>query len=338
MASSCKILILLQLFSIVLFFSQTHLLVTAAKDSGQANTNFVKTKCKITTYPSLCLKTLIPYASSVKANSTKLCKEALNVATKGARDASTIVLNLKKQKGITRSEAAAIKDCIEDVKDAVYELKRAVDAIGHLGDKDKAFQLANAKTYASAAITDADSCTDGLTDQAAKESSRPAAYTNFIKTKCNITTNPSLCVKTLMPYASTVKTNPRILCKEALKVAIKGARSASLIFWNLKKQDGISQYEAGAIRDCVEAVKTAVHELKQTVNTIGHLSGAEDKESQLHNAISYASSALTNAETCIDGFSESEEKVNPDVKKVIDKSITVIKTLASNALSLISDL
>ncbi|KAH0686246.1 hypothetical protein KY285_016801 [Solanum tuberosum] len=176
------------------------------------------------------------------------------------------------------------------------------------------------------------------TPTAAKESSRPAAYTNFIKTKCNITTNPSLCVKTLMPYASTVKTNPRILSKEALKVAIKGARSASLIFWNLKKQEGISQYEAGAIRDCVEAVKSAVHELKQTVNTIGHLSGAEDKESQLHNAISYASSALTNAETCIDGFSESEEKVNPDVKKVIDKSITVIKTLASNALSLISDL
>ncbi|KAK6794301.1 hypothetical protein RDI58_007754 [Solanum bulbocastanum] len=386
MASGCKSLILLQLFSIVLFFSQTHLLVTAAKDSGQANTNFVKTKCKITTYPSLCLKTLLPYSSSVKTNSIKLCREALNVATKGARDASTIVLNLKKQKGITRYEAAAIKDCIEDVKDAVYELKRAVDAMGHLGDKDKAFQLANAKTYASAAITDADSCTGGLTDQgkvnpkvmdainrsmavviklssnalkmdgktfifpflaivlfitqtptAAKESSKPA-YTNFIKTKCNITTNPSLCVKTLMPYASTVKTNSRILCKKAFKEAIKGARSASFIFWNLKKKEGISKYEAGAIRDCVEAVKTAVHELKQTVNTIGHLSGAEDKESQLHNAISYASSALTNAETCIDGFSESEEKVNPDVKKVIDKSIAVIKTLASNALSLISDL
>ncbi|KAK4734355.1 hypothetical protein R3W88_008616 [Solanum pinnatisectum] len=161
------------------------------------------------------------------------------------------------------------------------------------------------------------------TPTAARESSRPA-YTNFIKTKCNITTNPSLCVKTLMPYVSTVKTNPRILCKEALKVAIKGARSASLIFWNLKKKEGISKYEAGAIRDCVEAVKTAVHELKQTVNTIGHLSGAEDKESQLHNAISYASSALTNAETCIDGFSESEEKVNLNVKKSWFSKIVVL--------------
>lgn len=163
MASSCKSLILL-LCAIVLFFSQTQLLVTAAKDSGQANINFIKTKCRTATYPSLCLKTLIPYASSVKANSTKLCKEALNVATKGAHDASTIVSNLKKQNGISRYEAAAIKDCIEDVKDAMYELKRAFEAMGHLGDKDKEFQLANAKTYASAAITDADSCTGGFSD------------------------------------------------------------------------------------------------------------------------------------------------------------------------------
>lgn len=43
--------------------------------------------------------------------------------------------------------------------------------------------------------------------------------------------------------------------------------------------------------DCVEAVKTSVDELKRSVQTIGNLSRAEDKELQLHNAISYASSA-----------------------------------------------
>ncbi|CAN4085261.1 unnamed protein product [Withania somnifera] len=162
-ASSCKSLSL-RLLVIVLFISQTQPLVTAAKDSGQANKNFMKTKCSKTTYPSLCLKTLMPYASSVKANSTNLCKEALNVATKGVRDASFIVSNLKQQKGISRYEAAALKDCMEDVKDAMYELKRAVEAMGHLSDEDKEFQLSNAKTYASAAITDADSCTDGFSD------------------------------------------------------------------------------------------------------------------------------------------------------------------------------
>ncbi|OIT36388.1 PREDICTED: 21 kDa protein-like [Nicotiana attenuata] len=157
--SACKSL-MLTLLTIVLFISLTQPAVTAAKDSNTAYTNFVKTKCNITTYPSLCQKTLIPYASSVKSNSTKLCIQALNVAIKGARDASVIVSRQKEQKGIT-----AIKDCMEDVKDAVYELKLAVEAMGHLGDEDKEFQLANAKTYASAVITDADSCTDGFSER-----------------------------------------------------------------------------------------------------------------------------------------------------------------------------
>ncbi|XP_060206311.1 pectinesterase inhibitor 4-like [Lycium barbarum] len=163
-ASTSKNLIF-PLLVIVLFISQTQPLATAAKSSGPAYTNFVKTKCNITTYPSLCQKTLMPYASYVQSNSTKLCIAGLNVATKGARDASVIVSNLTKQKGISRYEADAIKDCIEDVKDSVYELKLAVEAMGHLGDKDKEFQLSNAKTYASAAITDADSCTDGFSDR-----------------------------------------------------------------------------------------------------------------------------------------------------------------------------
>ncbi|XP_009779277.1 pectinesterase inhibitor 4-like [Nicotiana tabacum] len=159
--STCKSM-MLPLLAIVLFISLTQPAATAAKVSRPAYTNFVKTKCNITTYPSLCQKTLIPYASSVKINSTRLCKAALNVAISGARSATVAVSGLKKKKGITKTEAAAIKDCFEDVKDAIYELKLAVDAMGHLGDKDKEFQLANAKTYASAVITDADSCTEGF--------------------------------------------------------------------------------------------------------------------------------------------------------------------------------
>ncbi|XP_006362122.1 21 kDa protein-like [Solanum tuberosum] len=155
--SICKGFIL-PLLTIVLFIS----LSQTATAANEAYTNFIKTKCNVTTYISLCQKTLIPYASSVKTNSTKLCKAALDVTIKGAKNTSTTVSTLKKQKGITRIEASIIKDCIEDVKDAVYELKQAVDAMGHLGDKDKEFQLANAKTYASSVITDADSCTDGF--------------------------------------------------------------------------------------------------------------------------------------------------------------------------------
>ncbi|KAG9140754.1 hypothetical protein Leryth_006930 [Lithospermum erythrorhizon] len=154
----------LSLLALFLFISHLELASSATTTTKVPikYTNFIRNKCATTTYASLCTKTLTPYASKVRTNTLTLCKTALNVAIQGASKATKAVSELTKQKNIGRIEAAAIKDCIEDMKDAVYELKQTVDAMGHLGDADKKFQWANAKTWASAAITDTDSCMDGF--------------------------------------------------------------------------------------------------------------------------------------------------------------------------------
>ncbi|KAG9159708.1 hypothetical protein Leryth_017420 [Lithospermum erythrorhizon] len=51
----------------------------------------------------------------------------------------------------------------------------------------------------------------------------PRKYTNFIKTKCSTATYSTLCLKTLTPYASKVRTDTLTLCKTALNVAVQGA-------------------------------------------------------------------------------------------------------------------
>ncbi|KAI3471057.1 hypothetical protein Pfo_027720 [Paulownia fortunei] len=135
---------------------------TSGSNTTQTCTNFIKKSCNTTTYPSLCIKTLTPYASSAGTSPLKLCNAALAAAIQATSNCSTTVSKLSNQKGITRPEARAIKDCIGDMKDAVYELKQTVNAMGHLGDADREFQWANAKTYASAAITDAETCIDGF--------------------------------------------------------------------------------------------------------------------------------------------------------------------------------
>ncbi|XP_055834432.1 pectinesterase inhibitor 4-like [Solanum dulcamara] len=143
---------------------------------GNSNSNFIKSKCKITTYPSLCLNTLLPYASSVQTNPIKLCDTALDIAIESAQNASHMISEVGKNKGITKYEAGAIKDCIGDLKDAVYELKETLGAMNHLNDTDKDFQWDNAKTYASAVITDANSCLDGFSDRKVN----PDVKTNII--------------------------------------------------------------------------------------------------------------------------------------------------------------
>ncbi|CAN4081365.1 unnamed protein product [Withania somnifera] len=141
------------------------LLSTISKAQGNSNSNFIKSKCNFTTYTSLCLNTLLPYASSIQTDPIKLCDTALDIAIDGARNASHMVSNLGKNKGISKYEAAAIRDCIIDLKDAVYELKETLGAMDHLNDTDKYFQWDNAKTYASAVISDANSCLDGFSDR-----------------------------------------------------------------------------------------------------------------------------------------------------------------------------
>uniref|UniRef100_M1DWT2 Invertase/pectin methylesterase inhibitor family protein n=2 Tax=Solanum tuberosum TaxID=4113 RepID=M1DWT2_SOLTU len=126
------------------------------------------------------------------------------------------------------------------------------------------------------------------------------------------------------------------LCEEALKVAIKGARSASVIISNLSKQKGLSQYEAKTTKVCIKSVKNSVHQFRKSVKAIGDMIGEQD-EYELFYARSYAYSALTNLGSCIDGFADQpERKINSNVKKVIDRSMAVISKLGNVALSLIS--
>lgn len=149
--------------AILCFVVCTQITASSAATVPRKYTDYIITKCRATTYASLCIKTLTPYAASIKTNPLYLCNVALNVAIQSAKKASASVKNLVSQKqGITRTEAAIIKECIGDIKDVIYELKDAMNAMAHLGDPDRDFQWSNAKTRASAAITDAETCKDGF--------------------------------------------------------------------------------------------------------------------------------------------------------------------------------
>ncbi|XP_019192007.1 PREDICTED: 21 kDa protein-like [Ipomoea nil] len=163
-SSITKIAVLLVIV-VSLFVSQNEAATSTSKRVPAKYTNFIKTKCNATTYPYPCLKTLLPYAASVKGNATNMCTAALKVAVQAARNATLTVKDMKKKKGISTTEGAILRDCIDDLKDAVYELKDTLDAMEHLGDEDGRFQWDNAKTYASAVITDIDSCMDGFSGQ-----------------------------------------------------------------------------------------------------------------------------------------------------------------------------
>ncbi|KAG2711096.1 hypothetical protein I3760_04G061200 [Carya illinoinensis] len=166
--STLTILILMNLLFLISNIPTTLAATSASSSvSTKSYTTYIQTACNSTTYPLVCYSSLSPYASKIKGNPQKLCITALSVAAKAARNASSTISKLSKQKGLTRSEAAVIKDCIENVKDSIDELKQSLNEMGHLGagGSDVQFQISNIKTWVSAAITDVSTCTDGLEEQ-----------------------------------------------------------------------------------------------------------------------------------------------------------------------------
>ncbi|GJS00658.1 putative pectinesterase [Tanacetum coccineum] len=133
-------------------------------------TDFVKTSCNATTYPSVCLTSLLPYATAVKSNPLRLVKQALSATLKSASTTRSTISKLAKAKNVTKGDAAVLKDCIEDIQDSIGEIKDSLTAISKLkSSQDKKFVLSNAQTWTSAAITDEYSCVDGMEDEDVSE-------------------------------------------------------------------------------------------------------------------------------------------------------------------------
>ncbi|GMY07774.1 pectinesterase inhibitor 4-like [Fagus crenata] len=147
---------------ILLFISLLHTALATTSSSQTDNANYIEIACNSTTYPQECYKSLLPYTSKIKANPQKLCRTSLSITLKAAKNASSTVSNILKQKGLTRLEAAIIKDCIVNIKDSLAELMQSLDAMDHLSGLDKEFQIDNIKTWLSAALTDENTCMDGF--------------------------------------------------------------------------------------------------------------------------------------------------------------------------------
>ncbi|CAK7337062.1 unnamed protein product [Dovyalis caffra] len=160
-------------------------------------------------------------------------------------------------------------------------------------------------------------------------------YTDYLKTACNSTTYPQLCFKSLYSYSSTIKTNDLKLCNAALTVSLEAARNTSKLVKSLSKRRGLSKIEAAVIEDCVEQITDSIDEIKQSLKVLGSLSGS-DKQIQIDNIKTWVSAAITDQNTCTDGF--DGRKISHAVKSTISKSIVNVGRLTSNALALINKL
>ncbi|KAI7750865.1 hypothetical protein M8C21_025271 [Ambrosia artemisiifolia] len=159
------------------------------------------------------------------------------------------------------------------------------------------------------------------------------AYTNFINSSCQVTKYADLCYQTLAPYAATIHINSLELANAALTVSLKSAKSTSKVVRELSKGRDLSMRDGQAVADCLENMSDSVDEMKKSMAEMKDLDGPEFDD-KMGNVKTWVSAALTDEDTCMDGFEDNDGKMKETIRGYILK----VAELTSIALSLITNI
>ncbi|KAI4335171.1 hypothetical protein L6164_013841 [Bauhinia variegata] len=158
---------------------------------------------------------------------------------------------------------------------------------------------------------------------------------DLIRSSCSHARYPSLCLQTLSNYGGPANT-PKDLAQAAVRVSLAQARRVSDYIRSQaasSQSKSVSKRQRVALSDCVEQLSDSVDDLSKTLNELQHLR-VETFDWQMSNAQTWVSAALTNDDTCLDGFNGVDGKLKMDVKG----RITNVAMVTSNALYMINRL
>ncbi|KAL9271529.1 21 kDa protein-like protein [Drosera capensis] len=164
------------LLSLTLFFIVSFILIKAIPSSSRPltttpSTQFIRSSCTGTAYPSLCFSSLSTYANKIQTSKRLLANTALSVALTTTQSTSSTMGLLLKSKPSSRRDLAALRDCVEVTRDAVEMLGKSMEEMGRVvgsSGPDFRFRMSNVQTWVSAALTDQDTCVEGFSDEASK--------------------------------------------------------------------------------------------------------------------------------------------------------------------------
>ncbi|TQD93684.1 hypothetical protein C1H46_020688 [Malus baccata] len=182
------LLSLLPLLVLLLCSPYSAATAAAQKHTPQHNpaSTLVRSSCRHATYPKICLRTLSDYAGPAKTP-IDLAQASVSVSLARARRISGFLAQLSANFQGTKRQRSAIGDCVDLMSSSVDELSETLGELQHLREETFRFQMSNAQTWLSAALTDDDTCLDGIQEADAK--AKAADVKRKIKNAARVTSN-----------------------------------------------------------------------------------------------------------------------------------------------------
>ncbi|KAI3787093.1 hypothetical protein L1987_41299 [Smallanthus sonchifolius] len=123
------------------------------------SSDLVRSSCPHATFPKVCVHTLSLYKGPA-TTPRELAQAAIKVSISRASKASEYLSRLQKE--ADRREKGALKDCASQIADSVDDLRNTLSELKELRRGTFRWQMSNAKTWVSAALTNEGTCLDGF--------------------------------------------------------------------------------------------------------------------------------------------------------------------------------
>ncbi|TKW23383.1 hypothetical protein SEVIR_4G288600v4 [Setaria viridis] len=184
-----------------------------ANSNAASASDFIRKSCRETQYPSVCVQSLASYGGSPQPRSPReLARAALSVSADRAHAASAYVGRLcgggasrgagsRKKSG---GAAGPVRDCLENLADSVGHLRDAAQemggaGMGRAGSPSFKWHLSNVQTWCSAALTDENTCLDGLSGGRGVDAGTRAAIRGKVVEVAQVTSNALALVNKVGP-------------------------------------------------------------------------------------------------------------------------------------------
>ncbi|OAY49515.1 pectinesterase inhibitor 6 [Manihot esculenta] len=158
----------------------------------------------------------------------------------------------------------------------------------------------------------------------------------YVRDACSVTRYQNLCIHSLASFSRIARRSPSKWARAGVSVTIGEAKNASQYLNKLKKNRLVKgNRNRIALSDCIENFQDTIDNLHKSLGVLRKLD-ATSFDTQMGDIITWMSAALTDEDTCLDGF--EEQNTRTQVIQVLQNRVTRVTYITSNALALVNKL
>ncbi|KAL5757270.1 hypothetical protein ACOSP7_019881 [Xanthoceras sorbifolium] len=160
----------------------------------------------------------------------------------------------------------------------------------------------------------------------------------ILKASCGNTRYPDLCYSaiTAVPGAAKKVTSQKDVIELSLNLTTAAVEKNFFKIEKLLKTRDLTKREKTALHDCLETIDETLDELHEAVEDLHQYPNKKTLTQHADDLKTLLSAAITNQETCLDGF--SHEEADKKVRKTLLSGEKHVEKMCSNVLAMIKNM